>query len=370
MLLSTKLGFRLFYDQLVIMLLITEKNPIGENIEFILSHFVGQEFLYPRSIMTFKTKGQVYIDNYGQMYNYFINSDLIDCRINAYPLHFREERNRLYPSFIFIDLDLSLCSTCKFPIRKLDYILNQTLTKINKDINGYPTVLWTGGGYHIYQPIRIVTKGKVKQPLESFKELEEFVPIIRNDLTTEFIRFAANQFTNGKGDPKHNPSIYSCLVRIPGTINSKNNGRIEIIQKWDGIEATANDLVVPFIDYLKQQRLKTEELKKIEEKTVSGKNNKKIKWIEKLLQTPIPDHRYYCLWHILIPYLVTIRGLPEQEVISLLTIWLENCNRINRIKWKYPQKIREQLRYDKGYPPISLQNLKNENYPLYRLLQD
>ena len=348
----------------------TEKNAIDENIKFILSHFVGQEFLFPRSIMTFKTNGQVIIENYDQLYKYFMIAELIDCRINGYPLHYKEERTKLYPSFIFIDLDLSLCSTCKYPIRKLDYILTQTLNNIKNEINGNPTVLWTGGGYHIYQPIKIVTKDRVKQPLESFKELQEFIPCIRNDLTTEFIRFAADLFTGGKGDPKHNPSISSCLIRIPGTINSKNNEKVEIIQKWDDIEATANPMVLPFIQYLIQQRLEIEKQKRREDKTISGNHSKKIKWIEKLLQTPISDYRYYCLWHILIPYLVTIRGLPEQEVISILTIWLENCNKLNRIRWKYPQKIKEQLRYDKGYPPISLQNLKKENFPLYKLLQN
>ncbi|HEX5904894.1 MAG TPA: hypothetical protein VFY50_02480, partial [Candidatus Nitrosocosmicus sp.] len=126
--------------------MITEKNAIDENIKFILSHFVGQEFLFPRSIMTFKTNGQVIIENYDQLYKYFVIAELIDCRINGYPLHFKEERTRLYPSFIFIDLDLSLCSTCKYPIRKLDYILTQTLNNIKNEINGNPTVLWTGGG--------------------------------------------------------------------------------------------------------------------------------------------------------------------------------------------------------------------------------
>ena len=350
--------------------MITEKNPIDENVKFILSHFVGQEFLFPRSIMTFKTNGQVIIDNYHQMYKYFIIAEPIDCRINAYPLHYKEERNRLYPSFIFIDLDLSLCSTCKFPIRKLDYILAQTLNKIKNEISGHPTVLWTGGGYHIYQPIKIVTKDKVKQPLESFKELQEFIPFVRNDLTTEFMRFAAKMFTGGKGDPKHKPSISSCLIRIPGTINSKNNEKVETIQKWDGIESKANHIVLPFIHHLTRQRQEIEEIKRREEKNFYGKDSKKIKWIEKLLQTPISDHRYYCLWHILIPYLVTIRGLPEQEVIHTLNQWLEDCNKLNRIRWKYPQKIKDQLRNEKGYPPISLQNLKKENFLLYKLLQN
>ena len=192
--------------------------------------------------MTWKTKGQVFIDNDEQMYSYFIDAEFVDCRINGYPLHYEGERKKLYPSFIFIDLDLSLCSTCKYPIRKLDYILKQTLEKIKEEINGHPTVLWTGGGYHIYQPIKIVTKQGEKQPLETFKELEEFIPFTRNDLTTEFMRFAEKYLTDGKGDPKHNPSINSCLIRIPETINSKYNEKVKIIQNWDGTEDNSESI--------------------------------------------------------------------------------------------------------------------------------
>jgi hypothetical protein len=346
-----------------------DKNVITENVNFVLSHFVGQEFLYPRSIMTWKTKGQVFIDNYEQMYSYFIDAEFVDCRINGYPLHYEGERKKLYPSFIFIDLDLSLCSTCKYPIRKLDYILKQTLEKIKEEINGHPTVLWTGGGYHIYQPIKIITKQGEKQPLETFKELEEFIPFTRNDLTTEFMRFAEKYLTEGKGDPKHNPSINSCLIRIPEAINSKYNEKVKIIQKWDGTEAIANSLVLPFLDHLIQLKIENEELQKRKQNSDSIRNSNKIAWIDKLLETPIADHRYFCLWHILIPYLVNIKGLSEHEVISILTKWLDKCNKVNRVRWKYPQRIKEQLRYDKGYPPISLENLKKENFELYQLLQ-
>ncbi len=341
-----------------------------ENIQFMLSHFNGQEFLFPRSIMTSKTNGQVFVNSEAQITKVYEEANFIDCRINGYPFHQEGDSRELYPTFIFIDLDISLCSTCKYPIRKLDYILKQTLNKINEVIKGHPTVLWTGGGYHIYQPIKIVTKDEEKHSLEALKEYDEFAPMIRNDLCTEFIRFAAKYFTNGKGDPKHNPSIYSCLIRIPQTINSKNNEVVKIIQRWNGIEADAHSLLLPFIDHLIQLKIETEELRKREDTTTVVKDNKIIKWIEKLLETPISDHRYYCLWHILIPYLKNIKGLGQNEIIFILTEWFDKCNKMNKVKWNYKQRIREQLRYDKGYPPISLDNLKKENSHLYQILQD
>ena len=57
------------------------------NVHFILSHFEGQEFLFPRSIMTHDTKGQVFVDDKDQLMDYFKRANFKDCRINGYPVH-------------------------------------------------------------------------------------------------------------------------------------------------------------------------------------------------------------------------------------------------------------------------------------------
>ena len=49
-----------------------------------------------------------------------------------------------------------------------------------------------------------------------------------------------------------------------------------------------------------------------------NKNNKKIQWIERLLQTPIPDYRNLTVWHILAPYLITMRGLSYDESYAII----------------------------------------------------
>src|SRR5690606_29627568 len=90
--------------------------------------------------------------------------------------------------------------------------------------------------------------------------------------------------------------------------------------------------------------------------------------IEILLQTTVVDDRYLCMWRILIPYLTNIRRLTEHEVISIITEWLDKCNKVNRIRWEYPKRIEVQLKYDKGYSHISIENLKNEKLELYNLL--
>ncbi len=344
-------------------------DSIEKNIHFILAHFKGQEYSthFLRTIMTHKTSVQVMVYSMEEMMKHFEESNYVDCRINGYPFHDKRDKNtKLYPSFIFIDLDLSVFEKYKDPKQKLDQILKQTLKNIKDEIDGHPTVLWTGGGYHIYQPIDLsIHKDSHKFTLESIDEFRDFIPIIRTDLTTDFIRFAAKYLTNGKGDPKHNPSIFSCLIRIPGTINSKYGQEVKIIQKWDSKEADAIPLLRPFWDHLIQMKIELDETRRNTPNKVPIIGSENIKWIENLLQTPIPDHRYFCVWHILIPYLKNIKGLSENEVISIITEWLDKCNKTNKIMWKYPQRIKDQLRYDKGFPPISFENLKSENFELY-----
>ncbi len=319
--------------------------------------------------MTLKTKGQVHTNNEEEILKHFLESDFKDCRINGYPFY-EENANRLYPSFIFIDLDLSLCSVCKYPERKLDYILKQTLNKIEKEINGVPTVLWTGGGYHIYQPITADNPNDKewteRRPLEHITAFNEFLPHVNNDLTTEFMRFAAKHFTNNQKDPKHNPSTKSCLIRVPETINSKYNFRVEIRQKWDGKEANANIITSYFQDNL--MRTRSEYVKKTNGK-VNYTHIDKIGWIEKLLETPLADNRKYCLWKILIPYLANIKKLPKYEIVPILIEWLDKCDRIKSIDFRSQSKIEDNLRNVKNYLPISLDNLKDDNFELYKTLK-
>lgn len=239
---------------------------IQRNLRFILSHFKGQEYPTPffRTIMTQKTGIQIMVYSEEEMIKYFEESNYIDCRVNGYPFHDkRDTYTKIRPTFLFIDLDLSLYTKYKYPKQKLNQSLNQTLKRIKDEIDGNPTVLWTGGGYHIYQPIDLsFHKENQKFTLESIQDFQEFVPIIGTDMTTDFIRFAGKYLTDKKGDPKHNPSIYSCLIRVPGTINSKYNDVVKVVQKWNGKEANAIPLLEPFWDHLIQLKIEYDEYRR------------------------------------------------------------------------------------------------------------
>jgi hypothetical protein len=114
-----------------------------------------------------------------------------------------------------VDLDLKDFETKK---RKtvLERVLNKALQKITESIGGNPTVLWTCNDYHVYQPV----SGFI---LEEYETFYEFTKYFDKDLTSMFIQFAEESFTDYAADRLHNPTVKSCLVRIPGSLNSINH---------------------------------------------------------------------------------------------------------------------------------------------------
>src|SRR5205814_8850966 len=125
-----------------------------------------------------------------------------------------------------------------------------SLQKIKEFIGRNPTVLWTGNGYHIYQPV----SGFI---LEEYETFYEFTKYVDKDLTSMFIQFAEEYFTDYTADRLHNPTVKSCLVRIPASLNSKNikeqdAKEVKIIQKWDGIRHSIQPLLRHFRIWLIQ----------------------------------------------------------------------------------------------------------------------
>jgi Primase X len=97
-----------------------------------------------------------------------------------------------------------------------------------------------------------------------------------------------------------------------------------------------------------------------------------IKWIEKgILENPVSDHRKYIIWRILSPYLLNVRLLPKEQAYSITKDWLDKCDKIERLSFNPKIKIKDGLRgASKGYFPISMEKLKEENRQLYDLVMD
>lgn len=177
--------------------------------------------------------------------NFFKESDFIDCRINAFP-SFTDYKGiqRYPPDFIFIDLDKSNFKTN----RSFEIVLSNTLKNICEKLEGdaYPSVLFTGNGYHIYQPVYCPTA------LENVTEFSKFT----DKPSQEFLRFAKNFLSNSKAYQSNNPSFKSCLLRIPNSINSKNNTVVKIVQQWNGYRPTiTKELLLDFRRDLIQKKI-------------------------------------------------------------------------------------------------------------------
>jgi hypothetical protein len=95
-----------------------------------------------------------------------------------------------------------------------------------------------------------------------------------------------------------------------------------------------------------------------------------IKWIEKgILENTLADHRKYIIWRVLSPYLLNVRKLPREETYSVMKDWLDKCDKLERLNFDGKSKIKEGLKgASKGYYPISLEKLKEENKTLYDIV--
>jgi hypothetical protein len=356
-------------------------SQVTQGIDFILSHFEGRQQLFPRKISTsFSNNRQFTVYNKEQILDECTKADFIDCRINAYPVlnndNYLSYSNMQAPNLIFIDLDLEKSLPYQNAITRLEKLKNRSLKTIKERLNGsQPTILWTGNGYHIYIVID-------SRPLELIKELSE----LSKKPSEEFLRYTELIFSNKKKDACHNPSCKSSLLRIPCTFNSKNlitnndidreKAEVKIMQKFDNVDVKSIN-----IKLLREYRLwlADNDLLRKRKKNSRLQNNscniidknelaKKYFWIERLLQTPLPCFRRYCLYHILVPYLVNIRKLNSEKCYDVLKMWLEKCNALSKIPFNIESEIKTRLIAVKDYGPLSLNKLRTENTDLYDLL--
>ena len=79
------------------------KKEIEIGLDFILSH-LEEPTIFPRTIMTKKLGYQRIVYSKESALEHFIESDFIDCRINAFPS--LKEGATWIPELLFIDLDL------------------------------------------------------------------------------------------------------------------------------------------------------------------------------------------------------------------------------------------------------------------------
>jgi hypothetical protein len=104
--------------------------------------------------------------------------------------------------------------------------LTKTLKAINCSLRScQPTVIWSGSAYHIY----LVLDAFVLEAEDVFNNNK-----FGSNPSQRFLRFAEWFLSNGKCDPKHNStvSLRNCMLRVPGSVNSKNENVVRIVKRW------------------------------------------------------------------------------------------------------------------------------------------
>ena len=222
-----------------------------------------------------------------------------------------------------------------------------------------PTVIWSGNGYHVYIPISAV----VLEDIKEFTNIEQ--------VSTKFLRFAEWYLSSGKSDPAHNStvSLNNCMLRVPGTYNSKNNASVEIIKKWDYNRPKITLLLGSFCAYLKDQKLK--ELKHFELNSAreASSVSENIPWIDRILQTSVSDGRKYCIWRIVVPYLINRRHMPVEQSRNTVIGWLNRCAKIAKLDFVSSSRIDYALKHVGKYGPVYPETLRKEHDALYELLK-
>jgi non-catalytic primase subunit PriX-like protein len=317
-------------------------DEIKAGLDFILKHFAS--FAFPRTISTKTTEGrQVWVNSRAEALARFKQADYLDCRINAYSKHDIIGD----PNFVFIDIDTI----------SQEIIDNILCTKFSS-IVANPTVLFTGSGYHIYQPIKSICLDK----LGTFSSFTE--------PSRQFLRFAEIYLSDNKCDPNHNPSFKSSMVRVPNSINSKNNLQVKIVQSWDGVRPAIKLMLGSFYAWMLTRQKKQQEIAAAYSSYGNGNGTKqKRKWIEEnLLQTALNDCRKTIVSLILAPYFLNIRKLSFEQASSIIQKWLDLC-RSERVLDFNPKHFVETALATvskSGYKPMSLSTLKEKNSAVYQ----
>ena len=351
----------------------------SQGLGFILNHL--SKPVFPRKISTYESSNRTFqVDNMDEILTAFMDSRFIDCRVNAFPL-LREGKSWI-PDLFFIDLDLSDFKSRKELELAKAHILRNISKYLGRDTK--PTLLWSGNGYHIIQPVYCPVNDYLIN--QKFKEFADTRIIVNGNPAEEFLRFAKILLSENKADKNHNPSFRSCLLRVPGSINLKNGSQVRIVQEWNGYRPTiTKELFVNFHEYLIQKKIdynleQEKQLKELQKWKRKNYNNNfgnnfhnYYNWIEKLLETPVEDFRKEIVELILVPYLVKIKGLTDNEVRQTVKEWLDKCQSLRKLDWSWygvNKRINQALRntHSKQYGPMSKQKIKSNHTDLYFLL--
>ena len=362
------------------------QTDIENGLRSILSHF---DNLWPRMISTYATRGgQRLVNNVQEVMAWFKAANFLDCRISAYPKYtdYYIHRTGIAPSVLLVDIDKEHFKTSE----EFELAATRTYSNFHAILGSQPTQLWTGGGYHFLTPQQVPV-------LEKVEEFSKF-----DQPSRRFIQFEERLLTDNKGDQSHwsTVSFNNCMLRIPCSLNSKPvqfddkgvitdipyDARVRIEKYWDGnTPSISRILLMQYHNYLKFSEIRDIQRRKAREVEQRTRNRKYGRiyghargkymnlhdygYIEKLINKPIHTHRNYCVWKILVPYCINVKGLSRSQTFDVVKTWLDKCKSITRLDFAPKQKLDYELDHVGKFTPIRQYQLKEGHPMLYALLE-
>jgi hypothetical protein len=340
------------------------EKQVESGLEFILGHLSGPQF--PRKISTAISPGQKEVGYKDLAILHYQGALWQDCRISAF---YPGQKN---PDLVFIDLDAKdFCSE-----RAFKAALTKILKCINRKIGGHPTVVWSGNGCHIIQPIDCPA---------DLDNVKEFAALVRDrDVNKAFLQFASKYLSDYRRDKGNYPSLNSCLLRVPGSLNCKckeqgTDPQVKIIQKWDGHRPDYRLLLGSFYAYLvgerERERIAAAHAAVLVAPHYGNGQAHEIAWIERLLlQTSIDDYRKHACNLIIVPYLVLRKGMTDIEQIEAIVMtWADRCAELRSLqpsRREFAKSVRSRVKkvMRNMIPPMSWSRLQRENPELAKKL--
>ncbi len=164
------------------------------------------------------------------------------------------------------------------------------------------------------------------------------------------------------------------LVRIPLTRNIKS-GEARDTKIIYPVEVGMKDFdwrIVSILDLSKIQVVRVV-IPELPKPIVIRKASRNQRWIEKIIETGLPDGRKRFILEILSPYLINIKNLSFEEALSEINTFIRNsCINHSNCGKIYDSWIRSDLERvrRKGVMPRGLDSLREKDPDLYRIIRE
>lgn len=224
--------------------------------------------------------------------------------------------------------------------------------------------------------------------LENIEDFQKF-----DQPSRRFMQFEERLLTGDRGDKSHwsTVSFFNCMLRVPGSLNYDlvrfnekgqiidipYDARVRAVKHWDGnIPDVKKVLLMLYYNYLQFTAIRDIHKHKQKDRRVYGRarscsniHGYGYDYIERLINKPINKHRNYCVWRILVPYYINVKGLSRSQTFDLVKTWLDKCDSVSRLDFVPKQKLDYELDHVGKFTPIRQHQLKEGHPKLYALLE-